>query len=91
MTSVDGPVAMKIRDLAAPVIALTVRYHEGPGSPSESLQDIVVIPRSAVEGFVSLLKALTVTDGKPRLKVGHDRAKVVSECNWDQLVLAIQR
>jgi hypothetical protein len=87
LTWVDGPIVMQLRDLANPLIALSVRYHEGPHSSSESAQDVVVIPRSAVESFVSLLKAITVTDGKPRLKVGQDGGRVVSRCNWDQLVL----
>ncbi len=86
LTWVDGPVAIQVRDLVAPIIALSVRFHEGPYSSHESAQDIVVIPRSAVDSFVSLLKALTVKDGKPRLKVGRDEAKV-RKCNWDQLVL----
>jgi len=87
LTWVDGPISMQVRDVTAPVIALSVRYHEGPYSSAESVQDLVVIPRSAVESFVSLLKALMVTDAKPRLKVGQDGGKVVSRCNWDQLVL----
>ena len=41
-----------------------------------------------MDSFVSLLKALTVTDGKPRLKCGSGRCqRRESKCNWDQLVL----
>jgi SpoVK/Ycf46/Vps4 family AAA+-type ATPase len=76
-----------MRDLAVPVVALSVRYHEGPDSTSESAQDVVVIPRSAVDVFISLLKALRAADGEPRLRVGWDDASVVSRCDWDQLVL----
>ena len=75
-----------MRDLAVPVVALSVRYHEGPDSTSESAQDIVVIPRSDVDGF-SHCKSLKAADGEPRLSVGWDDASVVSRCDWDQLVL----
>jgi hypothetical protein len=87
LTWVDGPLAIHISDTAVPVIALSVRYHEGPYSSSESAQEIVVIPRSAVDGLISLLKTIRATDGKPRLKVGWDDATVVSRCDWDRLVL----
>jgi hypothetical protein len=73
LTWVDGPLAIHMRDLAVPVVALSVRYHEGPESTSESAQDVVVIPRSAVDVFIALLKTLRAADGKPRLRVGLDR------------------
>jgi SpoVK/Ycf46/Vps4 family AAA+-type ATPase len=87
LTWVDGPLAIHMRDLAVPVVALSVRYHEGPESTSESAQDVVVIPRSAVDVFIALLKTLRAADGKPRLRVGHDDAKILRKCSWDQLVL----
>ena len=87
MTWVDGPLALRMEDLGVPIVALSVRYHEGPDSTSESAQDVVVIKLSAVDGFISLLKTLMAADGEPRLKVGNDDAKIVRKCSWDQLVL----
>jgi len=87
LTWIDGPLAIHLRDLAVPVVALSVRYHQGPDSSSESAQDIVVVPRSAVDGFISLLKSLRAADGEPRLRVGWDDANIVSKCDWEQLVL----
>ncbi len=46
-----------------------------------------MISRHGIADVVNLLKRLTATDRKSRLHVGHDRAKTVQKCDWDQLVL----
>ena len=83
----DGPVAIHLRELPVPLVALAVRYIDGPDSSHESSQDLVVISREGVAGFIDLLKHLNATDGKPRLQVGGEDAKDIERCNWDQLVL----
>ncbi len=66
-------------------LALSVKYHSGPGSECE--QDIVVLPRAGVGSFISFLKTLTAPDGKARLKIGYEDTQVIGKCSWDQLVL----
>jgi len=86
MERTDGPMLLRIQDLAVPIVAMSVRYHDGPDSSCESVQDIVVISREGVESFVALMKSLATKDGKPRLKVGH-QSEIISHCDWDQLTL----
>jgi len=86
MDHVDGPILLQVQGLPVPVVALCVRYHEGPDSSSETLQDVVVMSREGVEAFVTLLKALNAPDGKARLHNGH-RSQVIKAGGWDQLVL----
>lgn len=87
MSWLDCPVLLQIQDLPVPLVAFSVGYHRGPDSSAESQQDIVVIPRGGVPSFISLLKALMLTDGEPRLDMGHRDTKIVKKCSWDQLVL----
>jgi ATPase family associated with various cellular activities (AAA) len=87
MNLVDCPVLLQVRDLAHSFVALGVKYHPGPYSSCEREQDVVVISRAGVEGFIALLKALTTTDGKARLQVGCEEAQILGKCDWDQLVL----
>jgi SpoVK/Ycf46/Vps4 family AAA+-type ATPase len=86
MNLIECPVFLKLQDLADPLIAMAVKYHPGPYSSRSEEQDIVVIPRSGMERFIALLKTITRANGRARLKVGHEE-QIVSECNWDQLVL----
>ena len=86
MERTDGPMVLRVRDLDFPFVALRIRYHEGPGSSRESVQDVIVVSREGVPSFVSLLKSLTTSDGKPRLQVGSE-AEIIQRCDWDQLTL----
>ena len=83
----DGPVGIRLRDLSVPIVALSASYHEGPNSSHEAQQELVVIAREGISGFIELLKTLTATDSKSRLHVGNDRPRPVARCDWDQLVL----
>lgn len=86
MNLVECPVFLKLQDLATPLVAMAVKYHPGPYSSRAEEQNVVVIARSGMEGFIALLKTITRANGRARLKVGHEE-QMVSECNWDQLVL----
>jgi hypothetical protein len=86
MYLVECPVHLRLRDLSFPLVAISIKYHSGPDSAGEDGQDVVLIPRSGMESFVSLLKKITLPDGKARLIVGHEE-QVVNRCDWDQLVL----
>lgn len=83
----EGPIALRLKDVPVPVVALPVRYHSGPDSSSESQQDVVIIPRHGVQSVVTLLKKLMLPDGRAMLKVGGEGAKPIARCDWDQLTL----
>ena len=69
------------------MIALYAAYHGGPDSDDESRQDILIFPKQGLEPLISLLKSLHVSDGKARLKVGHNPVRTITECSWDSLTL----
>jgi hypothetical protein len=74
----SGPVAVRVRDLPFPVVALPASYHMGPESNIENEQDVLVLPRQGVKPVLALLKTLTKPDGIAQLKVGNGEVQLVS-------------
>lgn len=82
----DGPVLLRLRSIPFPVVTLNVRYHAGPESSNECEQEILIIPKHGLAALVALLKEITRSNGKPKLKIGYEEQAVIP-CDWDQLTL----
>jgi hypothetical protein len=83
----DCPVAMRLRRIAAPVIALNIYCHDGPGSDRESVANLLVTRRECAEEVVRLVEEIDRRDSQPRLHVLGGRARRIVSCAWDELVL----
>jgi hypothetical protein len=83
----EGPVALRVREVPVPIIALPVHYHPGPYSSGETRQDVIILPRRGVEPVIAFLKKLTIADERATLRVGSGESQVVSRCDWDHLTL----
>jgi hypothetical protein len=76
----DCPVAMRLRRIAAPVIALNIYCHDGPGSDRESVANLLVTRRECAEEVVRLVEEIDRRDSQPRLHVLGGRARRIVSC-----------
>jgi hypothetical protein len=83
----DCPVTLRLRRIAAPVIALNIYYHDGPGSDDESVANLLVTRRECAEEVVRLVEEIDRPDSQPRLHVLRGRARRIVSCAWNELVL----
>jgi hypothetical protein len=83
----DCPVAIRLRGITAPVIALNLYYHSGPGSDRESVTSLLIIKRVCAKELVRLVEDVDRRDKQPRLHVLGGRARRIVSCTWDDLVL----
>jgi hypothetical protein len=65
----DCPVTLRLRRIAAPVIALNIYYHDGPGSDDESVANLLVTRRECAEEVVRLVEEIDRPDSQTRLHV----------------------
>jgi hypothetical protein len=83
----DCPVAMRLRGIAAPVIALNLYYHSGPGSDRESIANLLITRRECAKEVVQLVEDIDRRESQPRLHILGGRPRRIVSCAWNDLVL----
>ncbi|HVJ06961.1 MAG TPA: AAA family ATPase [Acidisarcina sp.] len=83
----DLPVAVHVRGLDSPIIAMNISYHSGFQSALESTDRLLIVRRTSTQAVVTLLEDLAVSDRVPRLHTGCSLPQRISPCSWDDLVL----
>jgi ATPase family associated with various cellular activities (AAA) len=84
----DCPVALKLRTITDPIVALNVFYQPGPNADSETEARPLVMSRRSVEQVIRLLETLDARDTTPTLTVFRGQRRKIIPCDWDELVLA---
>jgi hypothetical protein len=83
----DCPLALHLHTVTAPIIAMNVYFHSGPGSDFESMANVLVIRRDCTEQAIRLIEDVARADHQPQLHTLHGDTRLVSGCEWDDLVL----
>jgi hypothetical protein len=83
----DGPIALQLHTLTAPVVLMNVHYHSGPSSDVESLSSILIARRECAQQVIRLFADLDARDSRARLHTLNGSTRTISYCQWDDLVL----
>jgi SpoVK/Ycf46/Vps4 family AAA+-type ATPase len=84
----DVPVALRLRTIADPVVALNIAYQPGPHADSETETRLLVMSRQSVEQVVRLLETLDARDPTPTLTMYRSESRKIVPVSWDDLVLS---
>jgi hypothetical protein len=84
---IDTPIALHVRDLRVPIIALPLATLLGPNSVIEDHDTVLIFERSLAAEVLALLEQAELHDRRPQLRVYQCAASDVRNAGWDDLVL----
>jgi hypothetical protein len=83
----DCPVALHLHYYNLTIVTMNLSFHSGPGSQGEYTARLLVARRDCTSKVVELLEVLYRRDNTPRLHTLRDKARRISNIDWDDLVL----
>jgi len=84
----DCPVLLRVKDIASPIIAINIYFHDGPQSISHETASVLVVRRDCINSAIAVLQDVSRPSRRPQLVTWEGATREVAKYSWDQLVLA---